>query len=172
MFISIKTDENDNSFILKSDNTEKPKRSNKGHSLIAMLDTYTVIDIETTGLDSRFCEIIELSALRYSKGSLIDSFTTLVKPKEPIDDFISGLTGITNEIVSNAPTISVAIKKFYDYVGSDILVGYSVNFDINFIYDVLHNTHELDFTNSFIDVMRFAKKTATKFEKSQACHCC
>ena len=158
MFISIGIDENGKPFVSTSDKMEKPSRPNKGRSLIAIPDTYTVIDIETTGLDSRFCEIIELSALRYSNGSLIDSFTTLVKPTEPIDDFITELTGITNDLVSDAPAISDAIKNFYNFVGSDILVGYNVHFDINFIYDVLQNTHGLDFTNSFVDVMRFAKK--------------
>lgn len=158
MFISIGLDENGKPYVSTSGNVEKLSRPNKGRSLIAMPDTYTVIDIETTGLDSRFCEIIELSALRYSNGSMIDSFTTLVKPTEPIDDFITELTGITNDLVSNAPVISDAIKDFYNFVGSDILVGYNVNFDINFIYDVLHNTCDLDFTNSFVDVMRFAKK--------------
>ena len=158
MFISIEIDENGKPFVSTSDKMEKPSRPNKGRSLISMPDTYTVIDIETTGLDSRFCEIIELSALRYSNGSLIDSFTTLVKPAEPIDDFITDLTGITNDLVSDAPAISDAIKNFYNFVGSDILVGYNVHFDINFIYDVLQDTHGLDFTNSFVDVMRFAKK--------------
>lgn len=158
MFISIGIDENGKPFVATSDKSEKPSRPNKGHSLIAAPDTYTVIDIETTGLDSRYCEIIELSALRYSNGSLVDSFTTLVKPTEPIDSFITELTGITNDLVADAPTISDAIKSFYDFVGSDILVGYNVNFDINFIYDVLQDTHSIDFTNSFVDVMRFARK--------------
>ena len=158
MFISIGIDENGKPFVTTSDKSKKPSRPNKGHSLIAAPDTYTVIDIETTGLDSRYCEIIELSALRYSNGSLVDSFTTLVKPTEPIDSFITELTGITNDLVADAPAISDAIKFFYDFVGSDILVGYNVNFDINFIYDVLQDTHSIDFTNSFVDVMRFARK--------------
>ena len=134
------------------------KRPNKGQSIIDAPNSYTVIDIETTGLDSRYCEIIELSALRYSNGAMIESFSTLVHPNEPIDSFITELTGITNDIVADAPIITDAIKSFYDFVGSDILVGYNVNFDINFIYDVLKNTHNIDFTNSFIDVLRFAKK--------------
>ena len=70
MFISIGIDENGKPFVATSDKSEKPSRPNKGHSLIAAPDTYTVIDIETTGLDSRYCEIIELSALRYSNGCI------------------------------------------------------------------------------------------------------
>lgn len=52
MFISIGIDENGKPFVATSDKSEKPSRPNKGHSLIAAPDTYTVIDIETTGLDS------------------------------------------------------------------------------------------------------------------------
>ena len=98
-----------------------------------------------------------MSALRYVSGNLSDTFSTLVKPAEPIDEFITELTGITNDMVSDAPPISTAIKRFYDFIGSDILVGYNVNFDINFIYDVLQETYGVGFTNDFIDVMRLAK---------------
>lgn len=159
MFISIGIDENGKPYVSTSDNSDHPRRTrpHKGRSILAAPDTYTVIDIETTGLDSRYCEIIEMSALRYVSGNLSDTFSTLVKPAEPIDEFITELTGITNDMVSDAPPISVAIKRFYDFIGSDILVGYNVNFDINFIYDVLQETYGVDFTNDFIDVMRLAK---------------
>ena len=159
MFISIGIDENGKPYVSTSDNSDHPRRTrpHKGRSILTAPDTYTVIDIETTGLDSRYCEIIEMSALRYVSGNLSDAFSTLVKPAEPIDEFITELTGITNDMVSDAPPISTAIKQFYDFIGSDILVGYNVNFDINFIYDVLQETYGVDFTNDFIDVMRLAK---------------
>ena len=160
MFISIGIDENGKPYVSTSDSSDDhPRRTrpHKGHNILSAPDTYTVIDIETTGLDSRYCEIVEMSALRYAGGNLSSSFSTLVKPAEPIDEFITELTGITNDMVSDAPSISAAIKQFYDFIGSDILVGYNVNFDINFIYDVLQETHGIDFTNDFVDVMRLAK---------------
>lgn len=144
---------------LKIESTNKKDlRPNKGKSIIAFPDRYTVIDIETTGLDSGYCDIIEISALRYDGGKLIDSFSTLVNPHSHIDEFITELTGITDEMVANAPDITPAVNDFYNFVKDDILVGYNVNFDINFLYDVLDLHCGLPLSNTFVDVMRIARK--------------
>ena len=80
------------------------KRIYKGASLLTLPDDdFTVIDIETTGLDPRYCEIIEISAMKYSSGQNIGTFSTLVKPSEPIDEYITSLTGITNDMLKSAP---------------------------------------------------------------------
>ena len=133
-------------------------RKGKGKSVIDFPSTYTVLDIETTGLDPRYCEIIEISAMKYSSGQNIGTFSTLVKPSEPIDEYITSLTGITNDMLKNAPDIVETMQRFYNFVGSDLIVGYNVNFDINFLYDNLLNCHSLTLSNSFIDVMRIARK--------------
>ncbi len=145
-------------------NITNKKRPEKGQSLISFPETYTVIDIETTGLDPEYCEIIEMTAIRYSNGNIVDSFSTLVQPYWEIDRFITELTGITNEMVKDAPTIKPAIKQFYDFVKDDILVGYNVNFDINFLYDYLYECYQLPLSNSFVDVMRIARKLHPEWE--------
>lgn len=156
--ITIGVDANGKPFATTTQDTARTQRTHKGHSIISFPDIYTVIDIETTGLDSEYCEIIEMSALRYSKGTLVGSFSTLVKPEEPIDEFITDLTGITNDMVSDAPCIKSAINSFLNFIGDDILVGYNVNFDINFLYDVLLEQCDTYLSNSFVDVMRLSKK--------------
>ena len=159
MFISIGIDEDGRPYITTSDGSrEKVVRKGKGKSVIDFPSTYTVLDIETTGLDPRYCEIIEISAMKYSSGQNIGTFSTLVKPSEPIDEYITSLTGITNDMLKNAPDIVETMQKFYNFVGSDLIVGYNVNFDINFLYDNLLNCHSLTLSNSFIDVMRIARK--------------
>lgn len=158
MNICIKCSSDGNIHIETAQEDGKKVRSNKGNSIIAFPSTYTVIDIETTGLDSRYCEIIEMAALHYECGQLVDNFSTLVKPSAPISDFITQLTGITNEMVADAPDISSAAKDFYDFIKDDILVGYNVNFDINFLYDVLEEHCGLSLSNSFVDVTRIARK--------------
>lgn len=158
MNITIKYDADGTFHIDTSQGEGKKLRPEKGRSIIAFPSSYTMIDIETTGLDSRYCEIIEISALRYDGGSLADSFSTLVKPSRPISDFITQLTGITNDMVADAPDIASAIKQFHSFVKDDILVGYNVNFDINFLYDVLSDSCGLSLSNSFVDVMRIARK--------------
>lgn len=132
-------------------------RQNKGNSLIEILSDYVAIDIETTGLDPRFDDIIEVAAIRVRNGVEVTTFQSLVNPGYVIDDFITELTGITNDMLSTAPEISRVLPDFLDFIGSDTLIGHNVNFDVNFLYDA---SESLDFTlsNDFIDTMRISRR--------------
>ena len=55
-------------------------RDGKGKSLIEFLDDYCIVDVETTGLDYDFCQIIEISSLKVRNGQVVDSFSMLVNP--------------------------------------------------------------------------------------------
>ena len=90
-------------------NSRENKRKNKGKSIISNPTNYVIIDIETTGLDPEYCEIIELAAIKYENNKEIARFNSLVKPDYEIDSFITDLTGITNEMVKNSPKISEVI---------------------------------------------------------------
>lgn len=141
------------------DNIEKVKkiREQKGKSIIDFKSNYTVIDIETTGLDTEYDEIIEIGALRVRNNEIVDKFNVLIKPKYEIDDYISELTGITNEMLKNAPSIDDIMSEFLDFIGNDILVGHNVNFDINFLYDNSINILNKAICNDYIDIMRIAR---------------
>ena len=130
----------------------------KGKSRIAFPEDYCVVDIETTGLSPEECEIIEIAAVRYRGGRKNDVFNTLIKPKMSISPFITELTGIDDEMVRDAPDINEAILGFHEFAGSDMLMGYNVNFDINFLYDNLLRCHGIYLENDFVDVLRFARK--------------
>lgn len=134
-----------------------PTRQHKGKSLLTFPADYTVVDIETTGLDTRWDEIIELSALRVRGGEVCGRYSTFVKPENEISDFITSLTGITNEDVADAPAIAEAIPGFLDFVGSDIVVGHNVHFDVNFIYDAATIYVGTPVTNDIVDTMRLAR---------------
>ena len=144
--------------ILGQAESVKTERKEKGKSLIAFPEKYTVIDIETTGLSPAWDEIIEIAAIRYEKGSKIDEYFTLVHPENDVDEYITELTGITNEMLADAPTINECIGTFSDFVGESILVGYNVNFDVNFIYDNMVQYLGKPLSNDFVDVMRIARK--------------
>lgn len=133
------------------------ERTNKGKSIIEIPENYIVLDLETTGFDPDFSEIIEVGALKVSNGKVIDEFSSLVKPEEEIDEFITKLTGITNAMVADAPAYDVVLKDLYDFIGNDLIVGFNTSFDINFIYDFGENIN-LIFNNDYVDVMRFARK--------------
>lgn len=142
---------------LQIGNVPKPDRSGKGKSIAAFPSDYVVIDVETTGLDPTYCEIIELSAIKYVGGVAADRFTSLVKPTDPIDDYISKLTGITNEMLETAPSPAVVLPDFSMFISDSVLVGYNVNFDINFLYDNLLPLG-VTLSNSFVDVLRIARR--------------
>lgn len=138
-------------------------RRNKGQSLIEFPCNYTIIDIETSGLSPMYDEIIELSALKVQDNEIVDEFSSLVKPDYKIDSFITELTGITNDMLKNAPKINKILPEFINFISDDKILGYNINFDINFIYDDLKRYFGKDFKNNFIDLMRICKK-AYSFE--------
>lgn len=140
---------------------ESAKRM-KGKSRLFLPSDYCVVDIETTGLSPEESEIIEISAVRYRDFKKAATFSTLIKPKKKIPRFITELTGISNDMVENAPAISEAISDFYSFVAEDTIMGYNVNFDINFLYDALLKCHGIVFDNDFVDVLRFARKALTE----------
>ena len=135
------------------DNTKRKK----GKSLLGFPSDYCVVDIETTGLSSVFNEIIEISAVRYRNFKKDETFSTLVKPVKKIPSFITRLTGISNSMVENAPDIESAVMDFYNFLGNDIIMGYNVNFDINFLYDFLLRKHDIILGNDYLDVLRFSR---------------
>ena len=148
----------DGSVVIESGSAPKVPRPNKGKSLLCALDSYVSLDIETTGLSPRYDEIIELGAVKYKDGECIDTFTSLVKPENPIDEFISNLTGITNEMLAGAPSLATVLPHFIDFVGSNVIVGHNVNFDINFLYDACNNLKLPSFSNDYVDTMRLARR--------------
>ena len=142
------------------------KRRNKGKSIISNPTNYVIIDIETTGLDPEYCEIIELAAIKYENNKEIAQFNSLVKPDYEIDSFITDLTGITNEMVKNSPKLSEVIIDFYNFIKDEILIGHCVYFDINFIYDALEKENII-LANDYINIMRFSNKILPHLENQK-----
>ncbi len=84
------------------------ERKFKGQSLFAFPSDYTVVDIETNRLMSGV-----FSALKVRGEKIRDSFSSLIKPTDSIDWFITNLTGITDEMVKNAPDVNEVMQNFY-----------------------------------------------------------
>jgi len=96
-------------------------------------DTFVSIDIETTGLDPNINEIIEVGAVKVEHGKITAEYSELVKPSHPIPEFITHITGITNEEVQNAGTIDDVIPSFLDFISGFRLLGQNVGFDVAFL---------------------------------------
>ena len=94
---------------------------------------YAIVDIETTGGNAGSGSITEIAILISDGKSILDSYTTLVNPLQPIPLFIEKLTGINDEMVSKAPTFSEIAKEVHEMLQDKIFVAHNVNFDYSFI---------------------------------------
>lgn len=119
---------------------------------------YVSIDIETTGLDTSWCEIIELAAIAVKDGATVGTFQELVKPDElPIPEFIENLTGITSAMLENARTIDDVLPDFLTFVGNKPVVGQNVTFDIRFIDSYAQDMGFGEFKPNACDTMRISR---------------
>ena len=98
-------------------------RESKGKSLIEDLNDYTVVDIETTGMNWNICNILEISSLKVRNKKIVDEYSELINPHEPIPYFIRNLTGITDEMVYDAPELDEVLIKFKEFLKDDIKIG-------------------------------------------------
>lgn len=144
--------------------SSRPERKDKGKSLVDFPSDYIVLDLETTGFEPHFDNIIEIAALRVRDGEVVDSFSTLVKPYDEIDEFITELTGITNDMLFTAPTPEEVFPSVREFLGDDIIIGHNVNFDVNFLYDWFEIILHEPFTNDFIDTMRLSRKVLPELQ--------
>ena len=120
---------------------------------------YVVFDLETTGLSPYKDEIIEIGAVKVDKeGKVVDTFSTLVKPAQPVSEFVQNLTGISNEMLKDAPSIYTALPKFVVFVGDEIVVGHNVTFDIAFVQQKAKIYQDIKFLNPYIDTVTLTRK--------------
>lgn len=150
----------------ESEKLEESKKyiRHKGISLLSLPDNYIVLDLETTGYNPHFDEIIEVACIRYSGSEKIDSFHSYVQPTpygddsiHYVNDFITKLTGITDDMLVTAPKFKDIANELYDYLGDSVIVGHNVNFDINFLYDNFFKCLGCEFKNDYLDTMRLSR---------------
>lgn len=97
-------------------------------------DTVVVLDFETTGLSPDMGDrTIEIGAVRLEGGVVKDRFQALMNPGQRISAFIEDYTGITNEMLRDAPSCSSVMKRFADFIEGHNLVAHNASFDKRFL---------------------------------------
>jgi len=97
-------------------------------------DSLVILDFETTGLSPDYGDrAIEIGAVRLINGEIEDSFQALMNPGCRISSFIEDYTGITNEMLKDAPPCKTVMKEFADFIGDDNLVAHNASFDRRFL---------------------------------------
>ena len=94
---------------------------------------FVALDIETTGLDPQREAILEIGAVRFNGRRVEQEWSTLVNPGRRVPTFITQLTGISNQMVAQAPPISDVRAELQDFVGDAVIIGHNVRFDLSFL---------------------------------------
>ena len=97
------------------------------------MSSIVAVDIETTGLNAQDDSIIEIGAVKFNGRRVEDTWTTLVNPRRPIPGFITQLTGISNNMVRQAPVLTDVISDLIAFAGSAPILGHNVTFDLTFL---------------------------------------
>ena len=95
--------------------------------------TFVILDLETTGASPNDCAITEVGAVKYRSGECLGTFDTLVNPGVPLPPFITILTGITESMLIPAPPIGEVLPPLLEFIGSSVIVGHNIRFDISFL---------------------------------------
>ena len=138
----------------------------------ALIDTtFVVVDLETTGGSHSSAAITEIGAVKIRGGEIIGEFQTLVNPESPIPAFITVLTGITDAMVVEAPTIGAALFSFLEFAGSPndtVLIAHNAPFDIGFLKSAAAKCATPWPNFQVLDTARIARYVVTR-DEAQNC---
>lgn len=132
----------------------------KSRSSIRSCDRYVSLDFETTGFDSESDSAIECAAIRYVNGIETGRYVTFIgfdDDEEELDGFIQDLTGITPDMLIEAPKFRDVLPELLAFIGDDIVLGHNIAFDISFILAECARSGGI-FENQYIDTMRLSRK--------------
>jgi exonuclease, DNA polymerase III, epsilon subunit family len=141
-----------------------------GNYLFEDIDCYVCVDLETTGLNPQNDAIIEIGAVRVEKNEIVDTFQTLVNPGYRIPAFITQLTGITTQMVADAPDIETALGDFLEFAGNSRFVGHNIHcFDIKFICSKAERYLGKQVLNDYFDTLRLARRLYPEERHNRLC---
>ena len=119
--------------------------------------TFVVFDFETTGTDFMNNGITEIGAVKIEKGKITEQFTTLVKPDYPISQEIIDITGITPEMVKDAPKIDKVLPDFLKFIEYSVIVAHNAPFDTSFLRRFA-NENDYEVTNKVMDTLEMSRR--------------
>ena len=120
--------------------------------------TFCVVDLETTGGSPASAAITEVGAVKVRRGEVVGTFQTLVDPGQPVPAFVRLLTGISDELLVEAPPIGTVLPSFLDFSRDTVLVAHNARFDISFLNAALTERGYERLPNRVVDTAVLARK--------------
>lgn len=131
--------------------------------------TFCVVDLETTGGSAEAGSMItEIGAVKVRGGEVLGEFQTLVNPHTEIPPFIAVLTGISNHMVADAPSIESALPAFLEFATGCVLVAHNAPFDVGFLK---HFADRHEFAWPAFEVLDTAKLARRVITRDDAPNC-
>lgn len=121
---------------------------------------FTVVDVESTGLNTQLDSIIQFSAVKYRNFKEVDSLDLLISPSngESLSELVTNITGITNEDLEGKPTFESQIPTILDFLGDDILVGHNFNYDLAITSSELERANYEPLRVKYFDTLKLSRK--------------
>ncbi|MBC8525882.1 MAG: 3'-5' exoribonuclease [Candidatus Cloacimonetes bacterium] len=119
--------------------------------------TFIAVDVETTGLDSKKDDIIEIGAVKFKNDEVVDSFQSFINIGRPLPISIKTLTHISDEDIINAPSLKIVLNDFLKFLGKEILCFHNAKFDIDFINSAMEKSVLKRLYNDFYDTLEISR---------------
>jgi DNA polymerase-3 subunit alpha (Gram-positive type) len=126
--------------------------------------TFVVFDIETTGFNPHKEDLLEIGAIKVAGGERVAEFSTMVRPEKPISAEIQKLTGITPEMVQDAPLPAEALEKFAAFIDGAVVVAHNARFDVGFVKGKSQQYFNRNWDPVYLDTLGLARAVWPKFK--------
>lgn len=124
---------------------------------------YAVVDIETTGGSPAIDRIAEIAIIVFDGSKIVEEFSTLINPCRAIDPWVVKLTGITQEMVKNAPLFEEVHQKILQLIQGKIFTAHNVKFDFGMVRKEFKRIG-IDFTAKQLDTVSLSRKVLPGFQ--------
>lgn len=120
--------------------------------------TFCVLDLETTGGSATNCAITEIGACKVQMGEVVGTFHTLVNPGQPVPAFVRLLTGISDDLLIEAPAIEAVLPSLLEFLRGTVLVAHNARFDVGFLNAALERSAYPTLDQRVVDTAILARK--------------
>ncbi|WP_455538242.1 PolC-type DNA polymerase III [Terrisporobacter sp.] len=122
----------------------------------SLSQTFVVFDLETTGFSNKNDKITEIGAVKVENFKVVDRFSQLINPEKDISYKVQELTGITNDLIKDKPTIEEVLPKFIEFIGDSVMVAHNADFDMGFMQQKCREQN-IEFKNNAVDTLTLAR---------------